>query len=71
MPIYRFTRFIATDAIEVEAASPEEAEALIQKAGVSAKSEFSHTEIEEVAQDFRGYKETTTRDVLNAVKAHS
>jgi hypothetical protein len=68
MPVYRFTRFIATDVIEVEADTPEQAEVLIQKAGVQVRGDFSHTEIEEVKGEFRGYKEVTTRDVLGAVK---
>ena len=68
MPIYRFTRFIQTDAVEVEADSPEQAEALIMKGGIEVKGDFSHTRIEEVATKFSGYVEETTRDMLGEIK---
>lgn len=69
MPIYRFTRYIATDAIEVDADSPEQAEALIEKAGIVAlAADFSHTEIEEMTPKFDGYKETTSADILGPIK---
>ena len=69
MPIYRFTRFIQTDAIEVEADSPEEAEALILKGGIEFKGDFSHTRVEEMQKTpFTGYVLETTRDVLEEKK---
>lgn len=69
MPLYRITRYVASDAIEVEADSPEQAEALISKGGIEVKGEFAHTVIEEVLPPPReGYREETTRDVLGEKK---
>lgn len=71
MPLYRFSRYIVTDAIDVQASSPAEAQAILDKAGVQAKGEFSHTLIEEViAAPKQGYRQETSEDILAAkVKA--
>jgi len=67
MPIYRLSRYVVTDAIDVEASSPEEAQAILDKAGVEAKAQFSHTVIEEVREPPKqGYREETTADVIGA-----
>ena len=69
MPLYRFTRFVQSDAIEVEADSPEEAEARIAKEGIVVKGEFTHTRVEEIQKTpTTGYVLETTRDVLEEKK---
>lgn len=69
MPVYRFSRYIVTAAIDVEASSPEEAQQILSKAGVQAKGEFSHTAIEEVLKvPFTGYRVETTEDILGQAK---
>lgn len=59
-----------SDAVEVEAESPEQAITILTKAGVQTKGEFAHTVIEEiVAAPSGGYRQETTADILGAVKA--
>lgn len=70
MPVYRITRLVVTDAIEVDAPSPQEAIALIAKSGITVKSEFAETRVEEVIPPPAiGYREVRSDDVLSAVKA--
>jgi hypothetical protein len=67
MPIYRISRHVISDAIDVEASSPEEAVLILEKAGVEAKTEFLKTVIEEqIAPSKPGYREETGVDVIGA-----
>lgn len=67
MPRYRISRYVTTDAVELEAASPELAIALAEKAG-AASTTFSHTVVEEQRPAAQGYRLETTADILTQKK---
>lgn len=64
MPLYRISRQIVTDVVEVTAANAAEAKEIFLKSGIQARADFSHTVIEEVVQDSRGYREETSADLI-------
>lgn len=69
MGTYRISRFLVSDAIDVQADSPEQALAILTKAGIQSKGDFSHTVIEEVLPPPKqGYRQETSQDILAAVK---
>jgi hypothetical protein len=72
MPIYRISRYVVTEAIDIEADSPEQAQVLLaeQPLDPDAPVSFSHTVIEErLPEPSRGYREETSADVITIAKA--
>lgn len=70
MPIYRISRLVVSDAVDIEADSPEAAIAILSKSGIQSKGEFSQTVIEEVLSPPKeGYRQETSQDLLATAKA--